>query len=479
MLFRIFCKNRKCILLVSIFILTLISCFYCENNIDLKNSKVYGPGLIANFTVPVRYFFIQLVTERNNSFSILPQSLSIQVSGLEQKCRIWYQLLQVKEGLFIARYRLYETCQSVKIDIVYENQLVADSPYIVEGMLYHEQCYCPQPMTEWLSSLNCPSSYSQIKYDLSSFPSINMKDVVTDAFSRFNHPGSFSICHYSVISNQTYLPNFELIVNLGDWPLEQRAENPIPIFSWCGSKYTKDIVMPTYDITEATLEMMGRVMVDILSVMGNSGPTWEEKLKVAFWRGRDSRQERLDLIKLSRQYPDLINASLTNFFFFRQEEAEYGPKTEYIPFFDFFKYRYQINIDGTVAAYRFPYLLAGRSLALKQDSEFYEHFYNDLVPMFHYIPFQRNLSDLVLKINWALSHDSEAKAIAENAQEFVLNNLMPKDILCYYTVLFNEYSKKLNVKSEVHEGMEKVTQPPQKDCICSNNDPVKQAKSEL
>lgn len=57
-----------------------------------------------------------------------------------------------------------------------------------------------------------------------------------------------------------HLPDLELIANLGDWPLEQRlpSENPIPIFSWCGSKSTRDIVMPTYDITEATLEMMGR-----------------------------------------------------------------------------------------------------------------------------------------------------------------------------------------------------------------------------
>lgn len=78
-------------------------------------------------------------------------------------------------------------------------------------------------------------------------------------------------------------------------------------------------------------------MVDILSIMGNSGPPWEEKKKMAFWRGRDSRQERLDLIKIARQNPDLINASLTNFFFFRKEEEEYGPKTEYISFFDFFK----------------------------------------------------------------------------------------------------------------------------------------------
>lgn len=51
------------------------------------------------------------------------------------------------------------------------------------------------------------------------------------------------------------MPNVELFLNLGDWPLEKRTadQNPIPIFSWCGSADTTDIVMPTYLVTEATL----------------------------------------------------------------------------------------------------------------------------------------------------------------------------------------------------------------------------------
>ena len=50
----------------------------------------------------------------------------------------------------------------------------------------------------------------------------------------------------------------EFFVNLGDWPLVRRHESPIPILSWCGSEDTYDVIMPTYDITEATLETLGR-----------------------------------------------------------------------------------------------------------------------------------------------------------------------------------------------------------------------------
>ena len=50
----------------------------------------------------------------------------------------------------------------------------------------------------------------------------------------------------------------EFFVNLGDWPLVKLKTNPLPILSWCGSDDTLDIVMPTYDLTESTLETMGR-----------------------------------------------------------------------------------------------------------------------------------------------------------------------------------------------------------------------------
>jgi len=62
-------------------------------------------------------------------------------------------------------------------------------------------------------------------------------------------------------------------------------------------------------------------------------------------------------------------------------------------------------VDGTVAAYRLPYLLAGDSVVLKQDSGYYEHFYNELEPWTHYIPVSADLGDLLEKIQWARDND--------------------------------------------------------------------------
>ncbi|RXM29401.1 KDEL motif-containing protein 1 [Acipenser ruthenus] len=354
------------------------------------------------------------------------------------------------------------------------------------GPVYHENCECPEDdSAKWLEHMHCPQSIPQILRDLAFFQTIDPDKIVKEITKRFGQRQS--LCHYTIKDNQVYikthgehvgfrifmdalllsltrkvkLPDVEFFVNLGDWPLEKRkpTEKLHPILSWCGSNETRDIVMPTYDLTESVLETMGRVSLDMISVQANTGPVWEDKNSTAFWRGRDSRRERLELVKLARKHPDLIDAAFTNFFFFKHNESLYGPLVKHVSFFDFFKYKYQINIDGTVAAYRLPYLLAGDSVVLKQDSIYYEHFYNDLKPWEHYVPFKRDLSDLLEKIQWVKNHDEEAKKIAKAGQEFARNSLMGDTIFCYYVKLFQEYANLQVGEPKIREGMELVEQP--------------------
>jgi len=75
-------------------------------------------------------------------------------------------------------------------------------------------------------------------------------------------------------------------------------------------------------------------------LQANTGPSWEEKDHLAFWRGRDSRQERLDLVKLSRKHPDIVDAKLTAMFFFKHEEdlGEVGKMLDFcFVFFNVYK----------------------------------------------------------------------------------------------------------------------------------------------
>lgn len=89
-----------------------------------------------------------------------------------------------------------------------------------------------------------------------------------------------------------------------------------------------------------------------------------------------------------------------------------------------------------MAAYRFPYLLAGGGLVLKQTSPYYEHFYGQLNEWEHFVPVKRDLSDLVDQLQWARSHDKEAFIIASNARKFAIENLSPQHIFCYHALLF-------------------------------------------
>ncbi|KAK3868882.1 hypothetical protein Pcinc_025762 [Petrolisthes cinctipes] len=456
--------------------------------LDLKKTRVFGPGLQPDKIVyPARYFFIQLHDTKGNRIEkSLGDALKVQVEGETNQgsyCRVWTQVLDRHDGSYIVRYRSYQTCRNTVIHVLYNNQHVADSPYKIEDLVR------PGGMSHVLP---------QIQRDLEPFPEVDFDPVLKEAQVRFNQAGARSFCNYVIKDNKVYrrcygqhigfnmfmdnvlhsmirkmtLPDIEFIINLGDWPLVNPKVKPLlPIFSWCGSEDTADIVMPTYDITEATLENMGRVTLDLLSVQSNNAVPWEAKRPQGFWRGRDARQERLDLIALARQHPHLINASLTNFFFFNKSvEEKYGPKEKHISFFKFFDYKYQINIDGTVAAYRFPYLLGGSSVVLKQDSPYYEFFYHDLQPYVHYIPFKRDLSDLIEKLEWARSNDDKARLIGQTGRKYMQENLMPRDVYCYHAALFQEWSKRLKSEVRVREGMEHIPVPQNEkrfgDCRC-------------
>lgn len=479
-----------------------------KGQLSPEKTEIWGPGLKAAVVLPARYFYIQAVDTAGNRFTSSPgeKVFEIKISAPdEQFTRVGIQVLDRKDGSFIVRYRLYASYKSLKVEVKFQGRHVAKSPYMLKGPVYHENCDCPmEDSTTWLQEMSCPESIPQIEKDLEPFTTVDPDKIAVEIPKRFGQRQS--LCHYTVKDNKVYIkthgehvgfrifmdaillsltrkvkmPDVEFFVNLGDWPLERKKSStqPHPIFSWCGSTDSKDIVMPTYDLTESVLETMGRVSLDMMSVQANTGPPWENKNSTALWRGRDSRKERLELVKLSRKHPELLDAAFTNFFFFQHDESLYGPIVKHISFFDFFKHKYQINVDGTVAAYRLPYLLGGDSVVLKQDSIYYEHFYSQLQPWQHYIPVKSDLSDLLDQLQWAKEHDEEAKKIAKAGQEFARNNLMGDNIFCYYFKLFQEYAKLQVNEPQIREGMKLVEPQTEEDlfpCRCHR----KKTKDEL
>ncbi|KAJ8302975.1 hypothetical protein KUTeg_019371 [Tegillarca granosa] len=127
-----------------------------------------------------------------------------QPSG--QRVRAWAQVFDLHNGSYIARFKLFESYQQLKLTILYNGQNVADSPYYLNGMVYHEKCYCPVPnIDKWFKIMDCPASYDQIDKDLSIFKNVDLDKVAKEAVSRFSSAGMHSLCHYKIINNKCNL----------------------------------------------------------------------------------------------------------------------------------------------------------------------------------------------------------------------------------------------------------------------------------
>jgi len=55
--------------------------------------------------------------------------------------------------------------------------------------------------------MHCPSSYDQIKWDLSQFGKIDMTKVTKEAMDRFSLRGAHSLCHYVIKDNKASTGN--------------------------------------------------------------------------------------------------------------------------------------------------------------------------------------------------------------------------------------------------------------------------------
>ncbi|XP_044211368.1 protein O-glucosyltransferase 3 [Thunnus albacares] len=486
----------------------IVLCVFISVNLPVSDSEgisperclIWGPGLNPDIVLPVRFFFIQAVNSKGENLTLSPgkDTFKVKISSLDNNEHIRVHVpppLDRRDGSFLVRYRLYSTAlKGLRVQVLHQDAAVAKSPYTVPGPVYHEYCDCPESdASVWQDVMQCPAKEPQILADFKSFPAVDLQQLREEVPRRFANRGG--IIHYAIINNQLYrrtlgkytdfkmfsdeillsltrkvrVPDVEFYINVGDWPLETRradaSPGPVPVLSWCGSTETRDIVLPTYEVTHSTLETMRGVTNDLLSVQGNTGPPWANKTDRAFFRGRDSREERLQLASLSKKNPELLDAGITGWFFFRDREKHVG-KAPLVGFFDFFKYKYQVNVDGTVAAYRFPYLMLGNSLVLKQDSQFYEHFYSHLRAGTHYVPVKRNLSDLLEKIKWAKENDSEAQEIARAGQAAARELLQPSRLYCYYYRVLHMYSERQTGQPTQHADMELVPQPDDHTAVC-------------
>ena len=100
------------------------------------------------------------------------------------------------------------------------------------------------------------------------------------------------------------------------------------------------------------------------------------------------------------------------------------------------KYKYIINIDGHVSAFRLSMELGSGSVVLLVESEWKMWITEMLEPYKHYVPVRSDLSDLIDQITWCKSNDAKCKEIAENARQFYRTQLSKDGVFDYLQHLF-------------------------------------------
>lgn len=94
---------------------------------------------------------------------------------------------------------------------------------------------------------------------------------------------------------------------------------------------------------------------------------WKARDSRAVFRGRDSNAVRVKLAQLSARHPELLDVAITsweNDDYIEAEEQLGGGRKTYLKLNEFSKYKYILALDGTVAAYRNPYLLSSTFTAV-------------------------------------------------------------------------------------------------------------------
>uniref|UniRef100_A0A7M4F5L8 Protein O-glucosyltransferase 3 n=1 Tax=Crocodylus porosus TaxID=8502 RepID=A0A7M4F5L8_CROPO len=379
------------------------------------------------------------------TFEIAPFKVVIKALSLNEIILIHVpNPVDRKDGSFLMRYCMYASVnEGLKIEILYGDKHVAQSPYISKGkgFLFFVLVVSYFMLTNILS---CPSQEPQVTKDFTPFPTIDLQRMLEEVPARFRKARG-AIVHFTILNNHIYchslgkytdfkmvsdeillslarkvhLPAVEFYLNVGDWPVEHRKANdtpgPIPIISWC-------------------------VTAD-LSVQGNTGPFWKNETERALFRGRDSREEHLELVNLSKEHPELLDAAITGYFFFQEKEKELR-KAQLMGFFDFFK----------------VFIIF---LVLKQDSPYYEHF------------ILKKASNLLIALLFiavffpiSQENDEEARKIAKEGQLLARELLQPHRHYCYHYSIFQKYAKCQASKPEIRDGMELVAQPDDRGSLC-------------
>ncbi len=233
-----------------------------------------------------------------------------------------------------------------------------------------------------------------------------------------------------------------------------------PILSPSGSDETVDISMCTQD---DWIRVSKKLYPDDCAngYLTEINPVkWEDKINKAVFRGSatgckiDMNNIRIKASNLSLKYPEYLNVGITSFN--RKLKKNLGKslqvididmnKSNFMTLQEKATYKYILNLEGHVAAFRLGHEFSLGSVLLIPQSKYYLWFSHLLIPYTHYIPINENLDNLIEQIKWCIDNDDKAKQIALNGVNFYKKYLEIDGVYDYMQNLLNKISlKSLNL----------------------------------
>jgi hypothetical protein len=297
---------------------------------------------------------------------------------------------------------------------------------------------------------------------------------------------------FKTLCEERKVPDMEVFINRRDFPLLKKNgtepyshmydtsnmpllshnyEKYAPVLSMVTTNNFADIPIPTGDDWARVSRSEGKFFARSCSRGFEVTPVpWDERKPTAVFRGGSTgcgvtieTNQRLKLAYISHTTPNdtdglpLLDAGITNWNL-RPRKLK---KQRYLQTIDIkslpfglvprltpqeqAQYKYVINVEGHVAAYRLTLELGSGACVLLAASKYKMWFSNMIKPWVHFVPLKSDLSDIVDKIKWCKSHDAKCQEIAANSQAFAAKYLCKDGVLDYLQKLLLDLKKENGV----------------------------------
>ena len=261
---------------------------------------------------------------------------------------------------------------------------------------------------------------------------------------------------FPILSKNGTEPYYNLWENENKPLVSHNYEKYTPILSMSVTNRYADIPCPTHEDWSRVQSKEGKIFITNCNSYTDVFDTpWNSKQPTAVFRGGSTgcgvtieTNMRLKVAHISSTTPPdengvfLIDAGITNWnarirklsgnpFLQTIDIKTMPPLVQSLNRVEQSKYKYIINIDGHVSAFRLSIELSMGSVILLVDSEWRMWYTDILIPGTHYVSINADLSNLIEKIQWCRDHDDECRQIAINAKIFYETYLQKNGILDY------------------------------------------------